>query len=297
MTATAAGEGAGAPLTDADQAPISSRPSFGARAVRTPAFVAGAGLTGVLLLLAVLAPVIGRYSPVQQNLLATLQGPSAAHWLGTDEFGRDIWSRLLYGGRTDLQVGVLAVVFPFCFGSLLGTLCGYLGGWLDGIVMRVVNVVLAFPFYVLIIALVFFVGEGTHGIYIAFALTDWVVYTRTTRSAALVAVSQDWVAAAEGGGLSRSRVLFRHVMPNTISQAIVYAMSDIVLVILAVVTLGYLGLGIQPPAPDWGAMISDGQAFITVHPWLSIIPGIAVILTGVGLSLLGDGLADLQRPR
>ena len=205
-----------------NQAPISSRPSFGARAVRTPAFVVGAGLTGVLLLLAVLAPVIGRYSPVQQNLLATLQGPSAAHWLGTDEFGRDIWSRLLYGGRTDLQVGVLAVVFPFCFGSLLGTLCGYLGGWLDGIVMRVVDVVLAFPFYVLIIALVFFVGEGTHGIYIAFALTDWVVYARTTRSAALVAVSQDWVAAAEGGGLSRSRVLLRHVLPNTISQAIVY---------------------------------------------------------------------------
>jgi peptide/nickel transport system permease protein len=163
--------------------------------------------------------------------------------------------------------------------------------------MRVVDVVLAFPFYVLIIALVFFVGEGTHGIYIAFALTDWVVYTRTTRSAALVAVSQDWVAAAEGGGLSRSRVLLRHVLPNTISQAIVYVMSDIVLVILAVVTLGYLGLGIQPPAPDWGAMISDGQSFITVHPWLSIIPGIAVILVGVGLSLLGDGLADLQRPR
>ena len=142
----------------------------------------------------------------------------------------------------------------------------------------------------------FFVGEGTHGIFIAFALTDWVVYARTS-AAALVAVSQDWVAAAEGGGLSRSRVLLRHVLPNTISQAIVYVMSDIVLVILAVVTLGYLGLGIQPPAPDWGAMISDGQAFITVHPWLSIIPGIAVILVGVGLSLLEDGLADLQRPR
>lgn len=288
---------AAVPLTDDDLVPISGRPSFGARAARTPAFVAGAAIIGIVLLLALLAPVIGRYSPVQQNLLVPLQGPSAAHWLGTDEFGRDIWSRLLYGGRTDLQVGVLAVLFPFGFGSLLGTLCGYLGGWLDAVVMRVVDVVLAFPFYVLIIALVFFVGEGTHGIYIAFALTDWVVYTRSTRSAALVAISQDWVAAAEGGGLSRPRVLLRHLLPNTISQAIVYAMSDIVLVILAVVTLGYLGLGIQPPAPDWGAMISDGQAFITVHPWMSIIPGIAIIITGVGLSLLGDGLADLQRPQ
>lgn len=286
-----------AALLPGEQGPAGGRPAFAARAARTPAFVAGVGVTGTVLLLALLAPVIGRYSPVQQNLLVPLQGPTGAHWLGTDEFGRDIWSRLLYGGRTDLQVGVLAVLFPFCSGSLLGTLCGYLGGWLDAIVMRIVDVVLAFPFYVLIIALVFFVGEGTHGIYIAFALTDWVVYARTTRSAALVATSQDWVAAAEGGGLSRTRVLLRHVVPNTISQAVVYAMSDIVLVILAVVTLGYLGLGIQPPAPDWGAMISDGQSFITVHPWLSIVPGLAIMLTGVGLSLLGDGLADLLRPR
>jgi peptide/nickel transport system permease protein len=287
----------GAALTDDDSAPIAARQSVLGRAVRTPTLVAGAGITGVVVALALLAPVIGRYGPVQQDLLATFRGPSAAHWLGTDEFGRDVWSRLLYGGRTDLQVGVLAVVFPFCFGSLLGTLSGYFGGWLDAIVMRVIDIVLAFPFYVLIIALVFFVGEGTHGIYIAFALTDWVVYARTTRATAVVARRLDWVAAAEGGGLTRRRVLLRHVLPNTISQSIVYAMSDIVLVILAVVTLGYLGLGIQPPAPDWGAMISDGQAFITVRPWLSVIPGIAVIITGLGLSLLGDGLADLQRPR
>jgi peptide/nickel transport system permease protein len=273
------------------------RPSFLARAARTPAFVIGAALTGIVVALALLAPLIVHYSPVQQNLLATLQGPSAAHWLGTDEFGRDVWSRLLYGGRTDLQVGFLAVLIPFTTGSLLGTLCGYFGGWIDTFVMRVADIVLAFPFYVLIIALVFFVGEGTHGIYIAFALTDWVVYARTTRGAALVAVSQDWVAAAEAGGLSRSRVLLRHVLPNTVGQAIVYAMSDIVLVISAVVTLGYLGLGIQPPAADWGAMISDGQNFVTTYPWLSVVPGIAMVITGIGLSLLGDGLADVLRPR
>jgi peptide/nickel transport system permease protein len=284
-----------APGTAAQTLPVRRR-SFLARAARTPACTIGAALTGVVVALALLAPVIGRYPPSQQNLLATLQSPSAAHWLGTDEFGRDVWSRLLYGGRTDLQVGFLAVLIPFTTGSLLGTLCGYFGGWIDSTVMRVADIVLAFPFYVLIIALVFFVGEGTHGIYIAFALTDWVVYARTTRSAALVAISQDWVAAAEAGGLSRGRVLLRHVLPNAISQAIVYAMSDIVLVISAVVTLGYLGLGIQPPAPDWGAMISDGQSFVTVHPWLAVVPGIAMIITGIGLSLIGDGLADLQRP-
>ncbi len=204
---------------------------------------------------------------------------------------------MLYGGRTDLQIGVLAVVFPFCFGVFIGTLCGYFGGWLDAIVMRVVDVVLAFPFYVLIIALVFVVGEGTHGIYIAFGLTDWVVYARTTRSATLVARNLDWVAAAEGGGLPARRVLWRHILPNTITQAIVYSMSDIVIVILVVVGLGYLGLGIQPPAPDWGSMIADGQQFITTgYQWLAVVPGLAVVYTGIGLSLLGDGLADILRP-
>ena len=275
---------------------VTRRPSVRSRALRSPTFMAGATLTTTIVALVLLAPLIGRYSPVSQDLLHTLAGPSGAHWLGTDELGRDIWSRLLYAGRTDLQVGVLAVLFPFSFGVFIGTVCGYFGGGIDTVIMRIVDIVLAFPFYVLIIALVFVVGVGTHGIYIAFGLTDWVIYARTTRSATMVARSLDWVAAAEGGGLSRTRVLWRHILPNTITQAIVYAMSDIVLVILAVVTLGYLGLGIQPPAPDWGSMISDGQNFIQTNQWLAAIPGMAVVLTGVGLSLLGDGLADILRP-
>lgn len=276
---------------------FATRRSFGSRALHSGTFVAGAAMTATIVALVLLAPVIGRYSPNYEDFVHTLSGPSSLHWLGTDELGRDTWSRLLYGGRTDLQVGVLAVIFPFCFGVLIGTLCGYVGGWLDLIVMRVVDVVLAFPFYVLIIALVFVVGLGTHGIYIAFGLTDWVVYARATRASTLVARSLDWVAAAEGGGLTRWRVLWRHILPNVITQAIVYVMSDIVLVILAVVTLGYLGLGIQPPAPDWGSMIADGQNFITSgDQWLAAFPGLAVLFTGVGLSLLGDGLADVLRP-
>ena len=275
---------------------VNRRPSFKSRALHSPTFMSGAILTTTIVALALLAPVIGRYSPVAQDLLHPLAGPSGAHWLGTDELGRDVWSRLLYAGRTDLQVGVLAVLFPFAFGVSIGTVCGYFGGRIDSVVMRIVDVVLAFPFYVLIIALVFVVGVGTHGIYIAFGLTDWVIYARTTRSGTMVARSLDWVAAAEGGGLSRMRVLWRHILPNTITQAIVYVMSDIVLVILAVVTLGYLGLGIQPPAPDWGSMISDGQSFIQTNQWLAAIPGLAVVLTGIGLSLLGDGLADVMRP-
>jgi peptide/nickel transport system permease protein len=283
-------------VIESSESEVSRRPSFWSRAFHSRTFVAGALMTGAIVTLVLLAPVISRYSPDALDPLHTLSGPSSLHWLGTDELGRDTWSRLLYGGRTDLQVGILAILFPFSFGTLVGTVSGYFGGKLDMVVMRVVDVVLAFPFYVLIIALVFFVGEGTHGIYIAFALTDWVIYARMTRSETLVARNLDWVAAAQGGGLSKLRVLWRHILPNTITQAIVYSMSDIMLVILAIVTLGYLGLGIQPPSPDWGSMITDGQNFLQSDQWMAIVPGLAVVFTGIGLSLLGDGLADVLRP-
>jgi peptide/nickel transport system permease protein len=267
------------------------------RAVRSPSLLAGVSLTGLLLLAFILAPVISPYSPDHQDLYGILQGPSLRHLLGTDELGRDELSRLLWAGRTDLQVGVLAVLFPFCFGTIMGTLAGFYGGLLDSIVMRIVDVLIAFPFYVLVIALVFVVGTGTTGIIVAFAVADWVVYARIVRSTTLVIRESDYISAARAGGVGDLRVILRHVLPNTISQAIVYIMSDIVLVIVAVVTLGYLGLGVQPPAPDWGAMISDGQQFVTTHWQLATFPGIAVVVTGLGLALLGDGLADILRPQ
>jgi peptide/nickel transport system permease protein len=245
----------------------------------------------------ILAPVISPDAPDTQDLFHILASPSWAHPLGTDELGRDELSRLLWAGRTDLSVGVLAVIFPFCFGTFVGTIAGYYGRWLDGIAMRFVDVVIAFPFYVLVIGLVFIVGPGTKGIYIAFAVADWVVYARTVRSATLVVRESEYVAAAKVGGLSDARILLGHVLPNTISQAIVYIMSDIVLVIVAVVTLGYLGLGIQQPTPDWGTMVSDGQQFLTTHWTLATLPGIAVVLVGLSLSLIGDGLADILRPQ
>jgi peptide/nickel transport system permease protein len=270
---------------------------FARRARRSPTLLAGATLTGIIVLAAILAPVLSPYDPNQQDLYHILGGFSSKHLLGTDELGRDELSRLLYAARTDLQVGVLAILFPLCFGTIMGTLAGYYGGLVDGIVSRVVDVVIAFPFYVLVIALVFVVGPGTKGIYVAFAVADWIVYARAMRATTLVVREHDYVAAARSGGLGDLRVLARHVLPNTITQAIVYAMNDIVLVIVAVVTLGYLGLGIQPPAADWGAMISDGQQFLTTHWTLATIPGLAVAVTGLGLSLIGDGLADVLRPR
>jgi peptide/nickel transport system permease protein len=275
----------------------SRRPSFLRRAAHSPTLVAGTALTGLIVLAAVLAPVISPYAPDHQDLYNILAGPSWHHLLGTDELGRDELSRLLWAGRTDLQVGVLAIIFPFCFGTLIGTVAGYYRGIVDATVMRVIEVVIAFPFYVLVIGLVFAVGTGDRGIYIAFAAADWVVYARAVRATTLVVRESDYVAAARAGGLGNFRILAGHVLPNTVTQVIVYAMSDIVLVIVAVVTLGYLGLGVQPPTADWGAMISDGQEFLTTHWTLATIPGIAVALTGLGLSLIGDGLADVLRPQ
>jgi peptide/nickel transport system permease protein len=242
------------------------------------------------------APLLTSYNPTTQDLNATLSGPSAHHLLGTDQLGRDTWSRLLYGGRVDLQVAFIAVLFPFVLGTILGSLAGFFGGWVDLLIMRIVDIVVAFPFYVLIIALVFVLGTGERSIYIAITVVGWVSYARIIRGEILVAKRQEYVLAAQSGGLSNLRIMGRHLLPNVITQAIIYAMSDIVQDILAIVTLSYLGLGIQPPTPDWGSMIANGQNFLTTHWQLTTLPGLAVVITGLALSLIGDGLADLLRP-
>jgi peptide/nickel transport system permease protein len=264
---------------------------------RTPTLMAGLTILLLLVGMAVFAPIVTRgIDPLKQDLLNTLASPSAQHWLGTDQLGRDVWSRLIYGARIDLKVGFLAVVFPFLLGTTLGSISGYYGRWMDTGVMRLVDVVVAFPFYVLVIALVFALGPGVRSIVIAITIVGWVSYARIIRGEILVAKRQEYVLAAQSAGFSTPRIIGRHILPNVIGQAIVFAMSDIVLSILAIVTLGYLGLGVPPPTPDWGSMIFDGQTFLTTHWMLSTIPGIAVIITGLGLSLVGDGLNDLLRP-
>jgi peptide/nickel transport system permease protein len=263
---------------------------------RQPALMTGIVIVGLILLACIAAPLLTRYNPNAQNLNDTLQGFSSKHWLGTDQEGRDTFTRLLYGGRVDLRVAFLAVLFPFVLGTILGSISGYFGGWVDTIIMRLVDIVVAFPFFVLIIALVFVLGSGERSIYVAITLVGWVSYARIVRGEILVAKRQEYVLAAQSGGLSHIRIMGRHLMPNVITQGIIYGMSDIVQDILAIVTLSYLGLGIQPPTPDWGTMISDGQNFLTTHWQLTTIPGLAVVATGLGLSLIGDGLADLLRP-
>jgi peptide/nickel transport system permease protein len=272
------------------------RRGFRQRWYRTPSFVAGLLILGTLIGLAVLAPVVTSHPPNGQNLRNVLQGPSSEHWLGTDQLGRDLWSRLIYAGRTDLKIGFLAVLLPFCIGTVVGSLAGYYGRWLDTIALFFVNVVVAFPFLVLLTAILFVLGPSERSIYIAITLVGWVSYCRIIRAEILVAKRQEYVLAAQAAGLGDLRIIARHILPNVITQSIVFAMSDIVLVLAAIVTLGYIGIGVQPPTPDWGTMVADGQNFLTTKWQLSTIPGLAVVVTGLGLSLLGDGIADLLRP-
>jgi peptide/nickel transport system permease protein len=279
-----------------EAAVVEQRRGFRRRWYRTPSFVAGSSILGTIVLLAILAPVVTWHDPSQQNLLALMQNPSWSHPLGTDDLGRDVFTRLIYAARTDLKVAFLAVLFPFVLGTTIGLVAGYFGRWVDTLTNWAVSVVVAFPFYVLIIALVFALGSGTRNIYIAITIVGWVSYARIVRGEVLVAKRREYVLAARTGGLSNARILGRHLLPNVVTQAIVFAMSDIVLDILAIVTLGYLGLGVQPPTPDWGRMIADGQPYLTTHWELATIPGIAILITALGLSLLADGLADLLRP-
>jgi peptide/nickel transport system permease protein len=258
--------------------------------------VAGMIIVGLLVLMAVLAPIISPYDPIQQDLSATLQAPNSLHWLGTDKFGRDVLSRLIWGAQVNLRIGFLAVLIPFVVGSILGGLAGYFGGWFDAVVMRIVDVFFAFPFFVMVIALVFILGAGEASIYLAIAAVSWVSYAKIVRGEVLVAKKQDYVTAARLSGMSHGRVLVRHIGPNVLSQAIIYGMSDIVMDIMAVVTLGYLGLGIAPPTAEWGSMILDGQEFITTLWQQVTIPGFMVVITSLGVSFLGDGLSDMLSP-
>jgi len=263
----------------------------------SPALIAGAALALLIVGAAVLAPVLAPHDPGAQDLANGLRGPSADHPFGTDQLGRDVLSRMLFAARTDLGLAALAALAPFVIGVGVGLVSGYFGRAVDWVASRITDTVIAFPFYVIVIALVFAVGAGPGGIIAAFALVGWVGYARVIRSMTASLREAGWVQAARGGGLSHARVILRHLLPNVLPQAIVLLATEIVLIMVAIVTLGYLGLGIQPPTPDWGTMIADAQPFLTTHGWLAAFPGLAVVVTGIAASLLGDGLADLLRAR
>jgi peptide/nickel transport system permease protein len=258
----------------------------------------GTLLAGLILLLVVIlgaiaAPLLTPYDPIVQKLDEAFRPPfSANHILGTDNFGRDMWSRIIYGSRLDLQIALLAVIFPFVFGSAMGIASGYLGGFVEVAVMRLLDVMMAFPFLVLVVAIMTVLGPGLTSMYVAFGLVGWIAYARIARAETLAARNLEYVQAARIIGCNTPRIMLRHLLPNVIPPGLVYVFTGMVLAILTGATLSYLGLGPQPPAAEWGAMIAAGRQYLLQAWWMTALPGFALLVLGVALSLIGDGLAD-----
>lgn len=264
---------------------------------RSAALNGGILIIAVVVLFAVFPSLVAHYDPSSQNTDAILLGPSLSHPFGTDNFGRDILSRVVWGTRIDLTIGILATLVPFIMGSLLGLVAGYYGGWIDTVLMRLLDIVMAFPFIVLVIAIVAIIGPGITNLYIAIWLVGWKYYARLIRSEVLVVKNSEYVQAAKVLGFRDSRILLKHILPNVFSAAIVYAAADVVMCMIAGASMSFLGLGVQPPSPEWGAMISDGRAYLTNAWWICLFPGLALVISGTGFSLLGDGLSDLLRTK
>jgi len=257
--------------------------------------LAGCGMLAIIVIAAVAAPVICRYTPTTLNPLASLQPPSAAHYFGTDQFGRDIFARTAYSARIDLIIAFSLVTTAFVIGTTVGVMAGWAGGGLDSTVMRVIDVALAFPFLVLVICIVGLRGPGLLSLYLAVSVVSWIFYARLVRAEVRNIRHSEYMLAAEASDFSTLRVLGRHLLPNVIIQPLVYASSDLVYALLLGASVSYLGLGIQPPTPEWGQMIQDGSTFIGAQWWLSFFPGVAIVLTAVAFSLIGDGLATIAR--
>jgi peptide/nickel transport system permease protein len=258
--------------------------------------IAGLVLMGIAILAVALAPVLVSQSPTTIDALHPLASPlTSGHLLGTDQYGRDILARILYGGRIDLAIAFGATSVTLVGGTFIGLVAGYLGGRVDSILMRLVDLFFAFPFLVLIIAIIAMLGPSIFNMFIAIWITSWVSYARIMRAQTVVANKQQYVLAARALGYGPLRIMFRHILPNTASAVIIFSMVDAVGNIILAASLGFLGLGAQPPSPEWGAMISDGQNYILSSWWLATMPGLAVVFVGVAFSLIGDGLADLLR--
>jgi len=251
----------------------------------------GVGMAVVLVLLC-LAPIVLGIPAPRQDLLQALQPPSLQHLFGTDSLGRDIFQRSLFAGRTDLVFAVVTTYLSLAIGVLLGSIAGFAGGHTDSVIMRVVDVMVAFPFIVLLLAIAAIAGAGLTSAYVGVLLVGWALFARLARGQMLVLRERQFMLAGRTMGLSSSRIVLRHGIPNLISTSVVYSMADFVLNILVLASLSYLGLGVQPPTPEWGSMIADGQGYLFTAWWISTMPGLVIVYVGICLSLIGDGLAD-----
>jgi peptide/nickel transport system permease protein len=262
-----------------------------------PLAMAGLAVLVALVLIALLTPLLTSQSPVAQDLGQRLQPPSARYWFGTDELGRDIYTRVLYGSRITLVIVGLVVVMVAPTGLLIGTAAGYLGGWVDTVLMRVTDVFLAFPRLILALAFVSALGPGIENAIIAIACTAWPPYARVARAETLTIRRSDFIAAIRLQGAGPLRIVLGHVVPLCTSSLIVRVGFDMGGIILTAAGLGFLGLGAQPPAPEWGAMIASGRRFLLDQWWVATVPGVAILVVSLGFNLLGDGLRDILDPK
>ncbi|WP_046862505.1 ABC transporter permease [Microvirga massiliensis] len=271
------------------------------RALRRLAHRKGAmvalGIIVLIILVAIFAPLIAPYDPAQQSWSAVRKAPSAAHWFGTDEVGRDILSRIIYGARASLSAGVISVAIAIAVGVPLGLLAGYVGGLLDGLISRLTDAMLACPFLILAIALAAFLGPSLGNAMIAIGITATPIFVRLTRGQVLSVRSEDYVEAARAIGNPHWRIAVRHILPNVLPQLLVQATLTIAAAVIAEASLSFLGLGQQPPAPSWGFMLNAAQRFLTNAPWMAVWPGLAIFITVLSFNLLGDGLRDALDPR
>lgn len=265
---------------------------------RNPLAMAGALIVLALVVLAAFAPLIAPHDPIAQDLSRRLLPPGTPGYLmGTDEFGRDILSRIIYGSRVTLYIVAMVAVTAPLFGLLIGTVAGYAGGWVDQVLMRITDIFLAFPKLILALALVAVLGPGIENAVLAIALTSWPPYARMSRAETLTVRNADYIAAVRLQGAGPVRIIWGHVMPMCMSSVVIRVTLDMAGVILTAAGLGFLGLGVQPPLPEWGMMISSGRKFLTDFWWVATMPGLAIFVVSLGFNLLGDGLRDVLDPR
>ncbi|MCV4342966.1 ABC transporter permease [Pseudomonas capsici] len=264
---------------------------------RSPALTLGGSLIVLLLLVAIFAPLLSGFDPNQQNIEQRLLPPSASHWLGTDGFGRDLFTRLLYGTRPTLLLVSLVLLLTLPIGVLVGVAAGFYGGWPERILMRMTDVFMAFPQLVLALAFVAILGSGLLNGALALSLTAWPAYARQARAETSVLRDSDYLAAAHLQGIRGARLLLGHVLPLCLPSVIVRVALNLGGIILAAAGLGFLGLGVEPPTAEWGSMVADGSRVIFDQWWVAAAPGIAILLTSLSFNLLGDGLRDVLDPR
>ncbi|WP_371870124.1 ABC transporter permease [Gemmobacter megaterium] len=264
---------------------------------RNPLAMVGLAVIVLLLVMAALAPWIAPYSPLEGMLSNRLQPPSSAHWMGTDELGRDIFSRVVHGSRITLMIVILVAVIAAPLGLIIGTVAGYYGGWVDKVLMGLTDIFLSLPRLILALAFVAALGPGIENAVIAIAITAWPVYARIARAETLTFRNSEFIAAVRMQGASGVRVIGLHVIPLCMSSTIVRVTLDMAGIILTAAGLGFLGLGAQPPLPEWGAMISKGRAFILDQWWVATMPGFAIVVVSLGFCLFGDGLRDVLDPK